>query len=213
MKPHARGTASVILLLLGLLALPGSARALIGQDQEFPDLNLPSPTKAEEAAYLGVKQGQSFGLGDIDADFLLLEVMSALCPHCQADADDMNEVFASIQRQGLGDELKVLGVGVNNTEFELELFKSKYGVLFPLVPDQNMTTIEKAGVMGTPTYFLLDLRDGSQAPKVLHVHEGRADDADSFLRTILREAGLNGTAERKATESGEASKVKEGQAQ
>lgn len=200
MPPRAR-ISIPILLLLGLLALPIPAMAILKPGETFPKLNLPQPATVEEAAYLGIAPGEPFRLADIKADFLLLEVMSALCPHCQADADDMNEVFAGIQKQGLGDTLKILGVGVNNTEFELELFKSKYGVLFPLVPDTDMAVIEKAGVVGTPTYFLLDMRDGPQGPKVLHVHEGRADNADKFLRTLLREAGLeNGAAKSKATE-------------
>ncbi len=191
MPSRARGTFT-ILLLLGLLALPCAAMAIPAPGQDFPDMLLPAPALAEDAASLGIAPGRPFRLSDVKADFLLLEAMSAMCPYCQADAPHINEVHAAIQKQGLGDRLKVLGVGVNNTEFEMELFRAKYGMLFPHVVDTDMTMVDKAGVVGTPTYFLLDLR--GQGLKVLHVVEGRMDSPDAFLRDILAKTGLRGQA-------------------
>lgn len=187
MRMHARGMLIATLFLLAILQ-PGLSLAVPKAGQEFPNLRLSPPMTAEDAAYLGVQPDQPFSLSNVAADFLLLEVMSALCPHCQADAPDMNEVFAAIQEQGLGKSLKVLGLGVNNTEFELTLFRNKYGVPFPLSVDQEMASVNQAGVVGTPTYFMLDLR--GQSPQVLHVVEGRMDNPEKFLKTIRSAAGL-----------------------
>ncbi len=187
MPTHARGMLSAFLFLLAVLQ-PGMSLAVPGKGRDFPDLRLPQPMTAEDAAYLGVRPDQPFSLSNVAADFLLLEVMSALCPHCQADAPDMNKVFAAIQEQGLGKNLKVLGLGVNNTEFELTLFRNKYGVGFPLVMDEEMAVVTQAGVVGTPTYFLLDLR--GQSLLVLHVVEGRMDSPERFLKTIRSATGL-----------------------
>jgi thiol-disulfide isomerase/thioredoxin len=175
-------------LFLFMFMQAGAAMAVPEAGQEFPDLRLSPPATAEDAAYLGVKPGQPFPLSDVGSEFLLLEDMSALCPHCQADAPHMNEVFAAIQEQGLGKRLKVLGLGVNNTEFELTLYRNKYGVPFPLIMDEEMAAVAQAGVTGTPTYFLLDLR--GRSPRVLHVVEGRMDSPKKFLSKILAAAGL-----------------------
>ncbi|EGJ49880.1 TlpA disulfide reductase family protein [Desulfocurvibacter africanus] len=188
-KP-ARGILIPVMFLL-FMSQPGLSRAVPAVGQEFPDLRMSPPSTAEDAAYLGVKPSQPFTLSDVGSDFLLLDVMSALCPHCQADAPHMNEVFAAIQEQGLGKQLKVLALGVNNTEFELTLYRNKYGVPFPLIMDEEMVAVTQAGVAGTPTYFLLDLR--GRSPQVLHVVEGRMDSPKKFLSNIRAAAGLEKT--------------------
>ncbi|WP_027367208.1 peroxiredoxin family protein [Desulfocurvibacter africanus] len=188
-KP-ARGILIPVMFLL-FMSQPDLSRAVPAVGQEFPDLRMSPPSTAEDAAYLGVKPSQPFTLSDVGSDFLLLEVMSALCPHCQADAPHMNEVFAAIQEQGLGKQLKVLALGVNNTEFELTLYRNKYGVPFPLIMDEEMVAVTQAGVAGTPTYFLLDLR--GRSPQVLHVVEGRMDSPKKFLSNIRSAAGLEKT--------------------
>lgn len=187
MRTHARGMLTATLFLLVFLQ-PGLAWAVPQAGHDFPNLRLAPPMTAEDAVYLGVRPDRQFNLSNVAADFLLLEIMSALCPHCQADAPDMNEVFAAIQEQGLGENLKVLGLGVNNTEFELTLFRNKYGVPFPLSVDQEMASVNQAGVVGTPTYFLLDLR--GQSPQVLLVVEGRMDSPEKFLKSIRSATGL-----------------------
>jgi len=180
-----RAAIPVVLVFALLLAVP--ALALLEPGQEFPDLRLPAPT--EGANYLGVSPGQEFNLSEVRADYLLFNVFSALCPHCQNDAPHMNELFAAIEERGLSPRLKVLGAGVNNTEFEVGLFRTKYKVAFPLTVDEDMQSLQGTGVTGTPTYFLLDLR-GQGRPKVLHVHSGRIPGVEEYLHTVLAAAGL-----------------------
>ena len=179
-----------LLLLLAVLVLAaGVAQAkLLASGQSLPEMTLTAPLSAEDAGYLGVELAE-FGVPDVEAEYVLIEVFNAYCPHCQAEAKELNRLHGLMADAGLGDRLKMIGIGANNTEFEVKLFRDKYAVPFPLVVDESMAAAKAMGVTATPTFLLVRVDSGKG--EVLHVHEGRIPgSAEEFLALIREKSGL-----------------------
>lgn len=164
-----------------------------GQDPQLTavsDLDLAGPVATSTAAYLGVPAGEGgFRLSQVKADFILVEVFSMYCPYCQAEAKSVNTLYALLQKSPAAARVKMLGIGAGNTPFEVEFFRDKYGVPFPLFPDAEFACHKSLSGPGTP-YFMLLKPDGAGAFKVLHSHLGGFGDPGKFLDTLLAKAGL-----------------------
>jgi thiol-disulfide isomerase/thioredoxin len=178
--PIFRFVAGLILVWSLLLpALPAAARSL----ETFPDLELGPVNNPAYAGYLGVDTGQVISVSDIGAEFVLVEVFSMYCPHCQAEAPAVNRLHAMIRDSSLAGRLKVVGLGAGNSAYETNFFADKYDVTFPLFPDPEFVGHEKVGGVGTPTFFLVDLENDLA---VVHRKTGRFGDPEPFLEELVR---------------------------
>jgi peroxiredoxin len=112
------------------------------------------------------------------------------CPHCQRSAPFVNDLFQSIQgRTDLKQRIKIIGIGIGNSPYEVDLFKNKYGILFPLFPDQDGTISKMLGVSSTPTFIGAKInRDGTT--EQFYFTSGELTDAANFLSEILNLSGL-----------------------
>jgi peroxiredoxin len=81
--------------------------------------------------------------------------------------------------EALKKDIKVIGVGVGNTPKQLEAFKTKYRVQFPLLPDQKGEVHSAIGSPQAPSMIV-----ATPAGKVLTTHTGVIKDFDSFLQEI-----------------------------
>lgn len=147
-----------------------------------------APENPAHREYLGLAKKPEFKLSDIKAGAVLIELFSMYCPICQSEAPVVNELFdLKEQRPELKARLKVLGVGTQNTPFEVEVFRKKYGVRFPLIPDENMSfrsvCLED---IRTPTFILVALNEKGK-PRVVATHVGQIKDAKAFLDTIAKQ--------------------------
>lgn len=164
-----------------------------GQDPHLAtvaDLELAGPVGKPAAAYLGVPAGEgAFRLSQVKAEFLLVEVFSMYCPYCQAEAKNVNALHALLEKSPAAARVKMLGIGAGNTPFEVEFFRDKYGVPFPLFPDAEFACHKSLNGPGTP-YFMLLKADGAGAFTVVYSHLGAFGDPGKFLDTMLAKAGL-----------------------
>jgi thiol-disulfide isomerase/thioredoxin len=110
---------SLICLLLWSMPVQALPRA----GERMPDLAVNGTLSAEAAEYLGLPAGTvGFRLSEVRAEFLLVEIFSMYCPHCQHEAPRLNELFRRLPDSPLAGRLKVLGVGVGNSDFEVDFF-------------------------------------------------------------------------------------------
>ncbi|PKN32993.1 MAG: redoxin [Deltaproteobacteria bacterium HGW-Deltaproteobacteria-19] len=164
--------------------MPGSAT-----EPDLLSMELPVPDQAGKT-YLGVSGPGGFRLGEIDADVLIVEIFSLYCPHCQRMASRVNDLYREMEKQPpQGPRVKMIGIGVSNTAFEVEMFQKRYDTPFPLFPDKSMEISGRFGARGTPTFVGLRLRGEGPLGR-FYWEEGGFEDATVFLQEILRLSGF-----------------------
>ncbi|OIQ50788.1 Thiol-disulfide oxidoreductase ResA [Pseudodesulfovibrio hydrargyri] len=180
MKKYSLTLAACLIALAAVLAAPAMALDV------FPDVALQGKISPEQRQYLGVPDGD-IRLSDINADFVLVEVFSMYCPICQHDAPGVNDMFARTLASDQAGKVRFVGIGAGNTPFEVAFYRKKFDVQFPLFEDPDYTAHKAVGNVGTPAYYLVDLRDRKRA--VLVFHEGEIKDKEAFLKNMLELAG------------------------
>jgi thiol-disulfide isomerase/thioredoxin len=190
---------ALILLFLGASAshggemsvAPGTPAAGTSKENTpFPALDLPPPQSQSERAYLGISEVGAFRVNQIKAPVLIIEVFNFYCPHCRRVAPLVDKVYREIQgRPDLKERVKLIGIGLANNAYEVNLFKEKYKVPFPLFPDKDMAILKKIVVSGTPTFIGVKVNEqGLQ--EWFYLHPGTFDDPSKFLAEIITLSGL-----------------------
>jgi peroxiredoxin len=153
-------------------------------------LKLPAPQDEAMRRYLGLSPGDVFTLSDIKADTVVLQVFSMYCPLCQADAVNVNRLYDMIQKDSsLKNKLRLIGVGTGNTAFEVDVFRKKFSIPFPLFPDEEFQ-VQKASseTIRTPVFVVLQ-RGRDKALKVVEVHVGQLHEPGPYLKNLRRLVG------------------------
>jgi hypothetical protein len=159
------------------VTIPGFAAAsdsLAVDAGALANLRLSMPDSAASKNYLGLKGTDTFTIPQIKADTVIIEIFSMYCPICQAEAPVVNELHRLIEKTpSLKGKVKLIGIGAGNSAFEVEVFRKKYNILFPLFPDEKFG-IQKAlsGPIRTPTFIAIR-GSGGKGLKVQHVNIGR----------------------------------------
>jgi len=169
--------------------LPTSATVVSG-GAGLPIIELPIPGSEAEKRYLGLTGSGNFKIGQIKARVLIVEVFSFYCPHCQRTAAQINDLYRMIeQRADLQGKVKLIGIGAKNSAFEVDSYRERYQVPFPLFSDEGMELTETLGVKGTPTFIGFKV-DGKGFQERFYVGEGGFPDNQKFLAEIVRSSGL-----------------------
>ena len=161
-------------LILILLVLPA-----VGWTQTAPvvgellaEIRLPTPESADRRAYLGLAPGDSFRPAQVAGKLLIIEIFSMYCPHCQREAPAVNRLYQTIQASPeLRNQVKMIGIGVGNSAFEVDHFRKHYQIAFPLFPDEEFVIHQALGGVRTP-FFIITAVGSTDAGKVLWTGSG-----------------------------------------
>lgn len=185
--------ASVPLFSLSFLVLlTCSVLPLWAQEEKLPDYTLPVPADQGHRAYLGLaSESGEFTLSDIDADVLLIELFSMYCPYCQQEAPLINTLYDKMNSvTETGTAVKIIGLGANNSAFEVDHFRTTFDVQFPLFPDPDMTMYKGLKGAGTPGFIGSKKESDGSWTIVLRQSGGFYDPGD-FLDELLEKSGHN----------------------
>jgi thiol-disulfide isomerase/thioredoxin len=176
---------ALVAVSLGVLpALAAGPDSLVVDAGALAEFSLATPESSAAKNYLGLSDTGTFTLPRIKANTVIVEIFSMYCPICQAEAPVVNELHQYIEKTpSLRGKVKLIGIGAGNSAFEVEVFRKKYNILFPLFPDEKFA-IQKAlsGPIRTPTFIVVK-GSGGKALKVHHAHIGRID-AKEFLKQV-----------------------------
>lgn len=108
------------------------------------------------------------------------------CPHCQREAPALNELNALIASRGLSEEIKLIGVGIGNSDFEVQVFRDKYATTFPLFSDPDFRVNKEIGEVGTPFFYVLSMNPEKKVIRVTNTMLGRMKSAEAFFEHVLK---------------------------
>ena len=182
-----------LLILAGCASVPSSVPSAPNADHgsSHAGLLLPAPVNPDQRDYLGLETGEDFRLADIRTQVLIIEVFNFYCPHCQREAPSVNQLYLSIAADpNLSDRIKLIGIGVSNTPYEVDRFRKKFDVPFPLFPDRDRHLANQLNVRRTPTFIGFVKGTDGTPRRFLHA-PGSMGNADEFLSKIIRLAKLD----------------------
>lgn len=172
------------------------SNALAGDDgprpgDVFPSITLPAPETGAHKAYLGLSGSDPFNIGDIKGQVVIIEIFSMYCPHCQSEAPFVNQLYEKIENTpSLKAKIKMIGIGAGNTPFEVDVFRKKYQVPFPLFSDADYAAHKAIKEVRTP-YFLGVRLDTGGTDRVIFARVGGLGGVDHFLDLILKQSGTD----------------------
>ncbi|MDO9583953.1 MAG: TlpA disulfide reductase family protein [Desulfomicrobium sp.] len=152
----------------------------------MPDLLLRGELSPEHVKHLGLKGPAPRRLSEIKADTVILVAFSMYCPHCQREAPALNELHALIESRGLADNVKLIGVGIGNSDFEVQVFRDKYATTFPLFSDPDFTVNKEIGEVGTPFFYVLAMNPEKKEIRVVKTLLGRMESTETFFDQAMK---------------------------
>jgi peroxiredoxin len=187
--PLAVATGALALVVLYCLAFASTAPPQAGS--VLPDLNLPVPESTGERNYLGLEGGAYFKIPQIKAKVVIIEIFSMYCPHCQREAPEINRMYSIIENNpDLKGKIKLIGIGAGNSPFEVQVFKEKYTVPFPLFSDDKFTLHKCFGEVRTPYFIGVKINDDG-SHRIFYSKLGEFKGAEPFLEVMLQLSGLH----------------------
>lgn len=163
----------------------GQASRLIHVGDPFPEIPLRTPEDPNERAYLGLPRGREFFLREIDAELILVEILSVYCSSCQRQAPMYNKLYERIEKDpATRGRIKMIGIAAGNGELEIQDFRENYGVPFPIFPDPQFEIHRAIGGSRTPFSIFVRQGTGDQAGLVGRTHLGIIEEHDRLLEDM-----------------------------
>jgi thiol-disulfide isomerase/thioredoxin len=158
----------------------------------LPDIKLSIPKDSADKSYLGLGffSYGSFKIPEIKTKLVIIEIFSMYCPYCQREAPNINELYTKIeQNPSLRGKIKLIGIGVGNTSYEVTTFKNKYSVPFPLFADGDYVIHKMVGEVRTP-YFIGVKINPNGSHQVIYSKLGELGSVDQFLQLLVKLSGI-----------------------
>ncbi len=157
----------------------------------LPAIALPAPSDAQERNYLGVSGRSSFNVSQVKAPIVVMQVLSMYCPYCQKEAPNVNALFKMVEEnKDLKGKIKIIGIGAGNSTYETNLFRKKYAVPFPVLPDPDFVVYGQIGGEVRTPYFIAVKNEPGKQPVVIYSELGSFGDPAKFVQKLVQVAGL-----------------------
>jgi len=173
----------VVVCFLAISAFASAGKTPAVGDR-LVDLRLAMPESADARSYLGLPPGDAFPVTAIAGKILVIEIFSMYCPYCQREAPAVNRLYQAIREsETLRDRVKMIGIGVGNSTFEINHFRKHYSIPFPLFPDENFTIHKAIGEVRTPFFIVVGL-DPNRNGRILWTKSGSLGELGTFMARL-----------------------------
>jgi thiol-disulfide isomerase/thioredoxin len=158
---------------------------------QLPDIRVAVPSDQADKSYLGLSgSGNTFRVPEVKGRVVIVEILSMYCPFCQKEAPAVNELYGAIEKDPkLNGKIKIVGIGAGNTAYEVELFRKKFGIRFPISPDPDYTIHKQLGEVRTPYFIAVKINDNG-SHEVIYSQLGSFGEVDPFLDTLRKASEL-----------------------
>ncbi|MCD6534732.1 MAG: TlpA family protein disulfide reductase [Deltaproteobacteria bacterium] len=178
-----------------MITILGCANHLVAANQnilavsnQMPTIKLTTPKDQSLRNYLGLQEKTSFSVEEIKCEILIIEIFSMYCPHCQKDAPTINKLYELIESDDkVAGRVKLIGIGTGNSAFEIDIFKKKYKIPFPLFADADFAIHEDLGNVRTP-YFIGICNQSKMKNRIFFSQLAGFNGAEKFLDKVLERA-------------------------
>jgi thiol-disulfide isomerase/thioredoxin len=174
-----------IFLIAALYSTAVAAGNFDVNEEVLARIQIPIPENNAEKEYLGLSGKGTFSLSQVKARMLIVEVFSMYCPICLREAPVVNDLHTLIGKDAVSrKDVKLIGIGIGNTPFEVEVFRKKFNVPFPLFADDGfeLQKISKDRFR-TPTFLVARIGPDSTL-KVTKTHIGTIKNIAEFLKNV-----------------------------
>lgn len=154
----------------------------------FPTCRVAVLNGDEDREYLDLPEGTKFlELSELKARFLLIQLYNTLCSDCVAETKKLTRFFKQVESDPvLAGRLKIIGLGIYDSNRAVVSFRKHYDVAYPLFSDKEGQIFECLGQAELPLAYLVRAEgDGSWTIEL--IKRGYFEPDDRFL-DVLRSA-------------------------
>lgn len=153
----------------------------------FPACRVAVLSGDEDRSYLGLPEDARWlELAELKARFVLIQLYNTMCNECVSETKQLTRFFKQLQTDPvLKDQLKIIGLGIYDSNRAVVQFKKHYEVLYPLFSDKHGQIFECLGQASLPLAYLVRANgDGSWTIEM--IKRGYFEPDETFLQTLRR---------------------------
>lgn len=169
---------------------------ILAVGDKFPACRVAVLNGDEDREYLGLPEGTKWlELSELSARFVLIQLYNTLCNDCVAETKMLSRFFKTVKEDPvLADELKIIGLGVYDSNRAVMKFKKHWVVRYPLFSDKDGQIFECLGQAELPLAYLVRAEgDGSWTIEL--IKRGYFEPDEKFLdvlrAAVIRTEGLD----------------------
>lgn len=127
--------------------------------------------------------GQQVSLEQLRGRVVVINFWASWCLECRPEMPQFETLHRDYQKRGLS----VIGVNVRESNTTIIRYAQELSLTFSLIPDARGELLEKFGVIGLPTTFLIR-RDGSAAALAIGPRNWGSPAARTLIKLLLTQA-------------------------
>lgn len=158
---------------------------ILAVGDNFPDCRMAVLNGEKDREYLGLPPDTRWlDLSKLSARFVLIQLYNTMCNECVSETKMLTRFFKRLQKDPvLKDDLKVIGLGIYDSNRAVVQFRKHYRVLYPLFSDKHGQIFECLGQAELPLAYLVSSnRDGTW--RIEMIKRGYFEPDDKFLQTL-----------------------------
>jgi thiol-disulfide isomerase/thioredoxin len=170
--------------IMSALPGPASAKKAPAAGERLAEMRLEAPEAPDQRKYLGLSASGAFDPTTIPGRLLVIEIFSMYCPHCQREAPAVNNLYQAIEAsETLRGRVKMIGIGVGNSPYEVDYFRQHYQIAFPLFPDPDFVIHQSLAEVGTP-FFIVAAIGSDDRGRILWTGAGHMGKLETFINRL-----------------------------